>query len=482
VIGDDRQQETWSEAVRPFRSAVNALSNALPGWFGEILAADELLSELMVELPLVGFAPFAALPEGLPQRAHTLSPDMPRAAGRAPDLASEYPVPRERAQPAAPGRTDRIGGQQPPAPKAERKAGEQIPVFSLRGRQPVPGRGVEKGPPAGPGSGQERGAVPAEGSRPAGPGESGPSLPASPKAQAAAGEELPGATSRKMEDARRHPHAAATNGVEILSAAQGGQRRQAREEGPAAPASLSQRRPPQIPEGILPGEAEPWQPMPLLSQLADDALRRAGRAPAAPAEVQAAQWRSEPYAPYERPSPVAGQPAPARGGTPGPGRSADSEPAAGLEATRALPATRPGAQEASGTSPSFSSGDAERAARPAAVERLPGGDSVATLARINSLADDLLRSRYRSAGIVLQGRQNGVEVQDAERLFSGQERSAGVETGDRGGEQDEVAVPPLDALEGQGAMPGEQVDTETLAALINDILVEQARWHGVDLA
>lgn len=411
MTGDDRQQETWSEAVRPFRRAVNALSDALPEWLGGILSADELLSELTIELPLVGFAPFAALPEELPQRAHTPSPEMARPAARAPDLAGEYPVPRRGAQPAAPGTAGRRGEQQPLARKAERGAGAQIPVFSLRGRQPASRSDAQKGPPGEPGSGQQHEAALAKGNRPARPGEANPSLSVSPKEQATLGEGLP-------------------------------------------------------------GETEPWRPTSLLGQLADDVLRQTGRARGAPA-AGAAQGHSQPRALYERSSPLVEKPSP--------GRDENGEPEAGLGTMRALSVAGAGAQDASGTPPSFA-GDVGRLVQSAAAERLPGVDSAATLARINSLADHLLRSRYRLAGIGLQPHQNEFEVQDTERPLQDQERSAAFETGDLAGEQDEVAAPPLDVPEGQGPVPAEQVDAETLAALINDILVEQARWHGVDLA
>jgi hypothetical protein len=38
------------------------------------------------------------------------------------------------------------------------------------------------------------------------------------------------------------------------------------------------------------------------------------------------------------------------------------------------------------------------------------------------------------------------------------------------------------AMPGQAAVPAPQVDADTLASLVNDALIEQARRHGVDLS
>ena len=60
----DNERETWREAVQAFRLAATALKDPAPALFAD-LSVEEGLRDLMREPPLVSFSPFDALPEGV---------------------------------------------------------------------------------------------------------------------------------------------------------------------------------------------------------------------------------------------------------------------------------------------------------------------------------------------------------------------------------------------------------------------------------
>ena len=74
MTSGDGTEKTWREAAQAYRNAVSMLAAPAPELFIDLALMETLLSSLMLELPLVNFSPFGALTEAPLDEANRYDP------------------------------------------------------------------------------------------------------------------------------------------------------------------------------------------------------------------------------------------------------------------------------------------------------------------------------------------------------------------------------------------------------------------------
>lgn len=126
---DSERQRAWREAVRAFRSALAVLE--APVLFADLRFSEKILDDLSLELPLVRFSPFDALPNELSDAGS--EPLDQRARARTSDRVVERDTGRSGTGWSRASRSPRDSKEPPPAMTFQtNESTHQPPAFSFR--------------------------------------------------------------------------------------------------------------------------------------------------------------------------------------------------------------------------------------------------------------------------------------------------------------------------------------------------------------
>lgn len=437
-------QRAWRASVSAFRAVAATLARPAPEAFS-LLAEDAAVARLTAEPPLMHFSPFSVLPPV----DYATGGEAPKENGGG---AAPRPDPPER-QPKLGPESRATPGIQPPTPPAGRLESSPAapearqrsvahPVFPLQTRRPPDARHEDADVLP-----RQRRASPlseAKQGRGHAPRADGP------------------ATQRAVGVARNlNATAPPVAAPEVATTA----------EKPEAPRPILIAEPPREHEGRETDSHHPTA-LPLLNDLADETLRsirrrEAGPSPAADSPAATRQVVNHQHRPQAVSRPAMTHQAAVQ--------QATAPPSA---ATTAAP-TREGAP---------ASGHPVKGRAPLRYDDARTTGIIGTsIDAINALAELLLA---RSSSPASPPREPGTAAealaparpQPAEDLFSSHVSTPDAKPGPAGEDAAaRAAAQPGQLAEGE-ASPRQPLDAESVASLVNEALVEQARRHGVDLS
>lgn len=442
---DEGVQKGWHEAVRAFRNAVNVLIQPAPGAFVDMMLVKRFLTTLSPDLPLVDFSPFNVLPDDPADGRRGHAPITDSANTRAPDHTPEQVI--NPAIPVKP-RVSLPSGQrsslQGTVPLESVKSVTLPPVFSFQRRGERATHGHEPGDLA-PQKGFTQNRVAKEGAS---------SMPVEEPSHG-----------QTVKNNQRDP----AHGTEF-SAPTSGHKAQ---RGIKAPLHHEAGTHPQSIDKLL-------HTMSVIGSLADNVLQQAdspvsGKTPEMQPTVSKVT-RGDHLPQINSPT----------------GELTEPKMSESPHKDQLI-------QRASKTSPSrennhMISHGQKQSARSADAHREIFGGSAFTL--IDSLAESLLSSPGASATEIRKSQKsashrteapNQMPVPDNYRKSPPLVCSAAASLPSTDIEQTpagpwSMVLSQLDELNKIPSGPGQQMDADTLASLINDVLVSQARRHGVDLS
>lgn len=467
----NNERETWREAVRAFRLAATALKDPAPALFAD-LSVEEGLRDLMQEPPLVSFSPFDALPDGVlagPDEQAYLSGNS--GSGRTLDPATGYGIAPLEAGWTRPSDSPR-GPRDLPAAALSRydEPAVRPPVFSFRRSGPMAQRQ---------------------------PSQRNRDIP---------GDSTEEAESRPFTGRFRIPEPATEDRQQGTPVAVDAR---VDPSGAVRPGVASDDRDAGFDRGAgvhTPDERVSDHPMTLVNDLADEALE-AVRSRTPDVDVRPSYTSlPQPVSPGER---VIHSPEPSHevhGRDAGPERRARDHTSGTRGSPRSVTSNRPAdgfLGVAEGRAPSLfvpGSGDSplEDAYHTERGDDLPEPDREAyggsAIALIDSLTEHLLPSQVRTVADLsgLDENTPGVGASTVSGVVDRPEETTALDHSpfallDSAHEKPTsgptFGPAPSDTYKGApGVASGRCMDAETFASLVNDVLVEQARRHGVDLS
>jgi len=439
-MGDEEVQKGWHEAVRAFRNAVSMLTDPALGAFTEALLVERFLTTLSPDLSLVDFSPFNVLPDD-PADTPIAGSANTRVADDTAGQVIDPAIPVKPHVPLPSGQRDSLKGR---VPLEERETETHPSVFSFRRRGE---RAADSHEPAVPGP--QRGLT--------------QKLVARKRTTSMAVEEP--SHGQTVKNNQRDPaHGTEFSAPTSGHKAQRGIKAPLHHEAGTYPQSID----------------EPLHTMSVIGSLADNVLQQAdtpvpGKTPKMQPTLSKVT-RGDHLAQINSPT----------------GELTEPKISESRHKDQLI-------QRASKTSPSRENDHTilhgqKQSARLADAHREIFGGSVFTL--IDSLAESLLSSPGASATEIRQSQKSAfhrAEVSNQMPVADNFEKSprlvcsAAASLPSTDIEQRRAAplsmiLSQLDELNETASGPGQQMDADTLASLINDVLVGQARRYGVDLS